>query len=129
MKDDLISIEDLQVQCIIGENPEERLHVQTVFISICVGTDIRAAAESDDLKLSIDYTKMAECAKEVAIKGKFLLIETMAERIAQMLLNRFGEKITTVRLKLKKPEALPDASATCVCIERSKPDLTPRKNT
>ena len=66
--------------------------------------DIRKAARKDRIKDTADYKKIAKRAIAFAATSQFFLIETMAERLAQILLKEFSLK--QIRIRLSKPGAL-----------------------
>ena len=81
---DLISIERLRVNCIIGCLPEERKTPQDILVSVTLETDVSPAANADDLSLTIDYHALAQSITRFAQSHPFRLIETMAEKIAEL---------------------------------------------
>ena len=81
---------------------------------------MRRAAASDDLADALDYSAVAEVIAAVVREGKFRLIETAAERVAERLLAAFP--VTRLRLELRKPIA--DGGYTAVItIERPRARL------
>ena len=117
---DCTFVRDLMVSAIIGIHPHERLTPQPVRISFELDGDIRAAARSDDITAALDYQRAASQVSELTANGKFLLVETLAERIAALLLHGFPAA-HAVRVQVEKPEALPNAGAVGVRIERRRP--------
>jgi len=112
---DHVSVRDLSVAAVIGVHPWERETEQTLIVSVDLAADVRKAAASDDLADALDYSAVAETITAVLREGKFRLIETAAERVAERLLADYG--LTWLRLELRKPIA--DAAYTAaVTIER-----------
>jgi dihydroneopterin aldolase len=100
---DYVSIRDLAVSAVIGVHPWEREIEQTLVVSAEMAADVRKAAASDELADALDYSAVAETIATVLREGKFRLIETAAERIAERLLADFP--LTWLRLELRKPIA------------------------
>jgi len=100
---DVVSIRDLAVRAVIGVHPWERQTEQTLTFSVDLATDIRPAAASDDLAGTLDYSAVAVTIADVVRAGKFQLIETAAERVAERLLA--AHRLTWLRLELRKPIA------------------------
>jgi 7,8-dihydroneopterin aldolase/epimerase/oxygenase len=98
---DTVSIRDLGVAAVIGVHPWEREIEQTLVVSVEMAADVRAAAASDDLADTLDYSAVAETIAAVLREGKFRLIETAAERVAGRLLADFP--LSWLRLELRKP--------------------------
>jgi 7,8-dihydroneopterin aldolase/epimerase/oxygenase len=101
---DYVSVRDLSVRAVIGVHPWEREVEQTLLVSVDMvpGTaDVRKAAASDDLADALDYSAVAAAIAAVLREGKFRLIETAAERVAERLLADF--RLPWLRLELRKP--------------------------
>jgi dihydroneopterin aldolase len=98
---DFVSVKDLSVRAVIGVHAWERDVEQTLLVSVDMAADVRAAAASDDLADALDYSAVAATIAAVLREGKFRLIETAAERIAERLLADF--RLPWLRLELHKP--------------------------
>lgn len=120
---DCTFVRDLVINAIIGIHPNERVIPQPVRISFELDGDIRAAAADDDIAAALDYQHAASRVSELTATGKFLLVETLAERIAAALLHDFPAA-HTVRVQVEKPEALANAGAVGVRIERRRATAT-----
>ena len=83
---DIVSIRDLSVAAVIGAYEAERDIVQTLLVSVDMAADVGKAARSDELADALDYAKVAETIRAVIRDGKFRLIETAAERVAERLM-------------------------------------------
>ena len=98
---DIVSIRDLQVSTVIGVYDWEREVEQALTFAVEMPTNVARAAGSDDIKDALDYSAVAHTVKCVVIEGKFQLIETAAERVAQRLIADFG--LEWVRVQVVKP--------------------------
>lgn len=115
---DLIHIDDLHVRTIIGINPDERINRQDVFISLTLETDTSAAAKSDDIADAVNYRTLTKDVFEMVEASEFLLVERMAEEIANLCLR--DERVTAARVRVDKPGALRFARSVAVEIERER---------
>lgn len=113
---DLIHIRELAVRCIIGIFPEERREKQDVIISVTLECDCRPAALSDDIRDAVDYKKIKRAILKMVEVSEFQLIETLAERIAEICLA--DRKVVCARVSVDKPNALRFARSVGVEIER-----------
>ena len=113
---DLVLIEALEVDTVIGVYDWERTITQTLRLDLTLGTDIRPAAADDDIDLTLNYAAISERIITFAGEHDFALVETFAERLAETLRDAFG--IAWLRLTVRKPGAVPSADAVGVCIER-----------
>jgi dihydroneopterin aldolase len=98
---DIVSIRDLRVSTVIGVYDWEREVEQSLTFSVDMAAGVARAAASDDIRDALDYSAVAHTVKCVVIEGKFQLIETAAERVAQRLITDFG--LAWVRVQVVKP--------------------------
>ena len=112
---DIVSIRDLRVSTVIGVYDWERETEQALTFAVDMAADVAKAAARDDLKDALDYSAVAHTVKCVVIEGKFQLIETAAERVAQRLIADFG--LAWVRVQVVKPITT-DGYTAMIAIER-----------
>ena len=114
---DTVSVRDLSVAAVIGVHDWEREIEQTLLVSVDMAADVRKAAASDDLADALDYSAVAATITAVVREGKFRLIETAAERVAERLLA--DHPVAWLRLDVRKPITAGGYTA-AVTIERSR---------
>ncbi len=114
---DYVSVRDLSVSAVIGVHDWEREIEQTLLFSVEMAADVRRAAATDDLADALDYSAVARTIAAVVRDGRFQLIETAAERVADRLLAGFP--VTWLRLELRKPITT-DAYTAVITIERTR---------
>jgi 7,8-dihydroneopterin aldolase/epimerase/oxygenase len=113
---DTVSVRDLQIPTIIGVFDWEREAEQTLTLTVDAANDVALAAARDDIPAALDYASVARTIKSVVTEGKFRLIETAAEHVAQRLIADFG--LNWVRVEVVKP--IPQEGYTAaVTIERT----------
>jgi 7,8-dihydroneopterin aldolase/epimerase/oxygenase len=115
---DLVSVRDLSVPAVIGVHDWERDITQTLVFSVDLAADVRTAARRDDLADALDYSAVARTIVSVVEDGRFRLIETAAERVADRLLT--DHPVAWLRLEVRKPVASGGYTA-AVTIERGVP--------
>ncbi len=113
---DKIYIRDLALRCIIGLYPEERINKQDVIINITMETDLRKAGQSDDLNDTVDYKSVKLAVLDLVEKSEFNLIESLADRIAEICLSADGVERAIVTID--KPGALRFCKSVAVEITR-----------
>lgn len=113
---DIVYISGLEIETVIGIYDWERNIKQPVVIDVEMATDIRPAADSGDIAEALNYHAISVRLQEFIGQGHFLLIETIAERCAELLMAEFG--VRWLRLRLAKPTAVPAARSVGVVIER-----------
>ena len=87
----------------MGIHPHERASRQRLLIALELDVDFTAAAASDDLVDTVDYAAAARRITEMAVKGRYRLIEALAEAIADAFLE---DPVTAVRVEVRKPAAV-----------------------
>ena len=115
---DYVSIRGLSVPAVIGVRDWERDVTQTLVFSADMAADVRKASATDDLADALDYSAVAQTISSVVRDGRFGLIETAAERVAERLLADYP--IAWLRLEVLKPVA-GGAYTAAITIERGSP--------
>lgn len=95
---DDLRITDLELQTRIGVPAEERLREQRVLVTIGLALNTREVGETDDVRKSIDYQKLAHDVRELAGMER-RTIERLARDIAEMTLNTYAPQSVTVTVK------------------------------
>jgi len=116
MQQDRVFIEDLRIETVIGIYDWEREIRQTVSIDLEMAFDIRKAGQSDAIEDTLNYKEVAKRLINYVQSAEFQLVETLAERCAEIILNDFD--VSWLRLKLSKPGAVRGSAAVGVIIER-----------
>lgn len=113
---DIVFIRGLRIETVIGIYDWEREIRQPVILDLEMSTDVRHAAETDHIDQALDYKSVAKRLIAFVEESKFQLVETLAERCTDIILNEFG--VRWVRLSLNKVGALRGARDVGVIIER-----------
>jgi dihydroneopterin aldolase len=117
---DKIILTDLKIKAVIGIWEWEKRNPQIISIDLEMETDVNKASETDSIKDALDYKAVATRMKEFAQSNQFELIETLIEKMAQLILDEF--KVQWLKLTISKPLAIRDSRNVGICIERSKHD-------
>jgi dihydroneopterin aldolase len=120
--DDRIFLHGLTTECIIGFIDWERRVKQTVVLDLELPVDCRRAAQSDEVADTLDYKKVAKRVLAFVQASEFRLVETLAHRVALLILEEFA--LAWVRVSLNKPGAVRNSRDVGVVIERTRADLT-----
>ncbi|MBI3771883.1 MAG: dihydroneopterin aldolase [Gammaproteobacteria bacterium] len=113
---DIIYLSGLKIETVIGVYDWERRVKQRVIIDLEMATDIRKAAATDALDDTLNYKAVAKRLIEFVGGSQFQLVETLAERIADLVLQEFN--VPWLRLRLNKQGAVRGATDVGVIIER-----------
>ncbi|APF18460.1 dihydroneopterin aldolase [Caldithrix abyssi DSM 13497] len=98
---DVIRLKNMIFYAHHGYYEAERELGQKFEVDMEIQCDFKEAASSDDLKRTIDYRKIYKIAKDIFENSKFKLIETVAERIAEKVLEMPG--IQNILIRVRKP--------------------------
>lgn len=113
---DTVFINDLRIETVIGIYDWERKIRQTVALDLEMAFDNRIPAASDRIEDTLDYKAVAKRLIGFVEASHFELVETLAERCAELVRNEFG--VAWLRLRLAKPGAVTGSAAVGVTIER-----------
>ncbi|MDD3884513.1 MAG: dihydroneopterin aldolase [Gallionella sp.] len=113
---DIIFLRDLRVDTLIGVYDWEKRVPQTLQIDLDIAVPDNQAAQTDDIKDALNYADVVRDIQRALASRHFNLIETLAETIAQMLLNDF--KTPWVRVSIAKLNAIRGSKMVGISIER-----------
>ena len=117
---DRIFLRELRVETIIGIYDWERETRQVVSIDLEMPVDIRRAAATDDIADTLNYKKVAKRILGYVEASSFQLVETLIERIAEIIITEFD--VDWVKVTLSKPGAIRGSRDVGVAIERARAD-------
>ena len=113
---DLILIEGLVGQTVIGIHDSELHRPQPLLIDVHAGVPRARACDTDRIGDTIDYSVVRERLHRLLAEHRLTLLEAFAEAVADILLGEFGA--AWVRVKVIKPNKFDDVAAVGVQIER-----------
>lgn len=115
---DVIFVHGLQLEVLIGFHDWERAAPQKIRVDLEIYSDTSAASKSDSVKDSYDYEKIIERIREVAQQESFQLVERLASRIAEIVLDEFA--VPRLKVSVAKLHAVPETDSVGVMIERQR---------
>jgi len=115
---DTIFLHDLRIDTVVGIWDWERKIRQTVSIDLEMGADIRRAAATDSIDDTLNYKNVAKRLQQFVGEAEFQLVETMAEKIAELILSEFD--VPWIDVRVNKPGAIRGARDVGVRIRRYK---------
>ena len=100
---------------------DERIEPQPFEVDVVLLADLRAAGETDDLAVTLDYSVVFELARRVVEERSFRLVEAIAAAIAADVFAALP--VSELEVRVRKPQApLPGAFDTVeVAIRRRRP--------
>jgi dihydroneopterin aldolase len=113
---DIVFIRELEIETVIGIYDWERKIKQTISLDIDMATDIKKAANSDNIDDTLSYKTVAKRIISFVEESEYELVEALAEKICAIIREEFS--VPWVRLVLNKPGAVRGARSVGVIIER-----------
>ncbi|NNF17851.1 MAG: 2-amino-4-hydroxy-6-hydroxymethyldihydropteridine diphosphokinase, partial [Gammaproteobacteria bacterium] len=101
---DRIFLEALEIQGVIGIYEWERNTRQTIRIDLEMPANAAAASGSDEIEDTLNYKDVAKRIINYVEDSSYMLVETLAENIAQIVMNEFG--VAWIDLSVSKPGAV-----------------------
>ncbi|OBX07437.1 dihydroneopterin triphosphate 2'-epimerase [Gallibacterium salpingitidis] len=117
MSKEYIFIEELTVFTQIGVYDWEQKIKQKLIFDIEMAWDSEQAAKTDDVQYCLNYAEVSEFILNYVEKHAFSLIERVAYEVIEQLHQQFH--IQHIRLKLRKPDAVAQAKAVGIVVEKS----------
>ena len=114
---DLIRIEKLELSSFIGVPDEERAAAQRLTVNLTIEPRRDFTALGDAIENAVDYFAVCEAVKTLSLARPRSLIETLAEEIAALVLDRFA--VRAVEVELRK-YILPDTAHVAVSLRRER---------
>lgn len=100
---DAISL-DVDLRCIVGILPRERVTEQALRISLRLELDLEAVGDTGDLRAGVDYAAIDRQVRFLATEGRFRLIESLGLAVLRLVL---APPVKSARVRIAKPEVLP----------------------
>jgi 7,8-dihydroneopterin aldolase/epimerase/oxygenase len=92
-----------------GVTLEERMEPQPIEVDVVMSADLRAAASSDELRDTVEYSAVFSAARRVVEESSFRLLEALAAAISDAVLES-QPSLGSVEVAVRKPNApLPGA--------------------
>lgn len=113
---DTIFLRDLEINATIGIFEWEKRIKQKVRIDLEMATDIAKAAATDSIEDTLDYKAISKRIIQFVDESQYELIETLIEKIAEIILNEFN--VPWTRVTLSKPGAVRGSRDVGIVIER-----------
>lgn len=117
---DTIELRGLRAAGICGVLPEERDRAQPLEVDLDVEADLAPAGATDDLSLTVDYGAVAAAVEQVVTGERFGLLERLAERIAEVVLDQPRVTGVTVAVRKLRPPVPQQLATSGVRIRRGR---------
>jgi dihydroneopterin aldolase len=116
---DRIELEGMVFRGRHGVRPAERAEPQEFKVDVKVDADLLASGRSDKVEDTVDYRRIYAIVKSVIEGESVKLIESLAQRIADQVLEL--DRVTTVSVRVaKRPQSMRPIDAAAVEITRTR---------
>ena len=113
-----VFVRDLLLESSIGIYDHEKEHVQKILVNIDLSVTEETVPLNDDYDNVVCYEKVVNGIKNIVDSGHVELVETLAEKIADI--NLIDPRVLAVRVRVEKLEAIENTTSVGVEIERTK---------
>jgi dihydroneopterin aldolase len=114
-----VFVRDLVMRCSIGVHAHEMKAPQRIRLNLDLKVIEGDLAIGDDLRNVVCYDEIITAVRRIVDAGHVRLLETLAERIAELCMG--DHRIRHARVQLEKLDVYSDVSAVGIAIERENP--------
>lgn len=111
-----VFVRDLLLDALIGIYPEERVKPQKLLVNLELWVAETPGEPPRSYAEVVCYENLVKRTKALLAEGHVDLVETLAERLAAICLE--DDRVLRTRVRVEKPEAIPEAAGVGVEIER-----------
>ena len=112
-----LELNGIDVDCIIGERPDERTRTQRLRVDVVL-TIGDTAAETDELADTVDYAAFTEGIRTALVEAKCKMIERAAKAVVDLCLA--DGKVSAAKVRVTKSGAIPHLESASAVIEAAK---------
>ncbi len=113
-----VFVRDLNLMALIGIHDAEKLKPQRIIVNIDLSVQETEGPMSDDISHVVSYEIVVKKVEAIVAAGHVNLVETLAEKFAEACLK--DKRVVAARVRLEKPDIIPNARSVGVEIERSR---------
>ncbi|MDE2445360.1 MAG: dihydroneopterin aldolase [Alphaproteobacteria bacterium] len=113
-----VFVRDLEIMALIGIYDHEKVNPQRIVVNIDLSVQEADGPISDEISHVVSYEIIAKKVETIVAEGHVNLVETLAERFAEACLR--DKRVAAARVRIEKPDIIPNARSVGVEIERSR---------
>jgi dihydroneopterin aldolase len=118
-----VFVRDLEIMALLGVHEQEKREAQRIIVNIDLSVSEGLAELADDIGNVVSYEAVVRGIEAIVAQGHVHLVETLAERIAEVCLR--DERVSAARVRIEKPDIIPNAGSVGIEIERLQPAAQP----
>ena len=112
-----LELNGIDIDCIIGERPDERTRPQRLRVDVVLTIGDRAS-ETDELSDTVDYAALTERIRAALVAAKCRMIERAAKVVCDLCLA--DPKVSAAKVRVVKSGAIPHLESAAAVIEAVK---------
>jgi 7,8-dihydroneopterin aldolase/epimerase/oxygenase len=113
-----VFVRDLECLALIGIYDHEKQNAQRIIVNIDLSVQEADGPMADDISHVVSYEIIAKKVESIVAEGHTNLVETLCEKIAGACLK--DKRVLAARVRVEKPDIIPNARSVGVEIERSR---------
>ena len=100
---DRVILNGIQCRLRVGVSPQERREPQDCLVDVEMETDLARAARTDDLRDTLDYSRVFALVQHLSSNEEFALLEKFAGRLVEEIRQQVPCETLLVRVKKLHP--------------------------
>ena len=113
---DTLKLNGIEVECVLGDLPEERTREQRIQVDVSLEIDLESAGESDSIDDTVDYAILVGNIREALEDARCRLLERAASLVADVCLE--DPRVERVAVTVRKFDSVPGLANAAVTIVR-----------
>ena len=113
-----VFVRDLDLQALIGIYDHEKIKPQRIVVNVDLSVQEAEGPMSDDIDHVVSYEIVVKKIEAIVAAGHVNLVETLAEKFAEACLR--DKRVLAARVRIEKPDIIPNARSVGVEIERGR---------
>ncbi len=113
-----VFVRDLDLMALIGIYDHEKVNAQRIVVNVDLSVQEVEGPMSDEIDHVVSYEIVVKKIEAIVAAGHVNLVETLAEKFAESCLK--DKRVLAARVRIEKPDIIPNARSVGVEIERSR---------
>ena len=113
---DTLKLNGIEVECVLGDLPEERTREQRIAVDVSLELDLAVAAETDCIDDTVDYALLVGNIREALEEAKCRLLERAADIVADVCLE--DPRVERVAVTVRKFGSVSGVASAAVTLVR-----------
>lgn len=116
---DALKLNGIEVDCVLGDLPEERTREQRILVDVSLEIDLERAGETDAIGDTVDYALLVGNIREALEDARCRLLERAASLVADVCLE--DPRVERVSVTVRKFGSVPGLASAAATLVRPLP--------